>query len=106
MPFKLNMATFQISIMTITPAMASHKARHPSCNFSVFIGENSDQKSWLRNERHALSVDYRMLLVGGHRLMGVVNAHQFTNYDPDLAGDNFTKIVASFFRPFFVIKDN
>ena len=37
MPFKLSMTTFQISIMTITPAMASHKARHPSCNFSVFM---------------------------------------------------------------------
>jgi hypothetical protein len=47
-----------------------------------------------------------MLLVGGHRLMGVVNAHQFTNYDLDLAGDNLTKIVASFCRAFFVMKDN
>jgi hypothetical protein len=37
MPFKLNMATFQIRIMAITPATASHKARHPSCNFSVFM---------------------------------------------------------------------
>jgi hypothetical protein len=38
-PFKLSMTTFQISIMAITPAMASHKARHPSCNFSVFMAE-------------------------------------------------------------------
>jgi hypothetical protein len=29
-PFKLSIITFQISIMAITPAMASHKDRHPS----------------------------------------------------------------------------
>jgi len=39
MPFKLSMTTFQISIMAITPAMASHRARHPSCNFSVFTAK-------------------------------------------------------------------
>jgi hypothetical protein len=39
MPFKLSMTTFQISIIAITPAMASHKARHPSCNFSVFMAK-------------------------------------------------------------------
>ena len=106
MPFKLSMTTFQISIMTITPAMASHKARHPSCNFLCLHGENSDQNSWLRNERHALSADYRMLFAGGHRLMGVVNAHQCSNCDLHLDGDNLTKIVASFCRAFFVMKDN
>jgi hypothetical protein len=71
------MTTFQISIMAITPAMASHKARHPSCNFSVFMAEVRS-KLVLRNERHALSADYRMLFAGCHRLMGVVNAHQCT----------------------------
>ena len=39
MPFKLSRTTFQISIIAITPAMASHKARHPSCNFSVFMAK-------------------------------------------------------------------
>jgi hypothetical protein len=29
-PFKLSITTFQISKMAITPAMASHKDRHPS----------------------------------------------------------------------------
>src|SRR6516162_8544688 len=77
MPFKLSMTTFQISMMAITPAMASHKARHPSCNFSVFMAEVRSKLA-LRNERHALSADYRMLFAGCHRLMGVVNAHQCT----------------------------
>jgi len=36
-PFKLSMTTFQITMMAITPAIASHKARHPWCNFSVFM---------------------------------------------------------------------
>jgi hypothetical protein len=29
-PFKLSISTFQVSIMVITPAIASHKVRHPS----------------------------------------------------------------------------
>jgi hypothetical protein len=29
-PFKLSISTFHISIMAITPAIASHKLRHPS----------------------------------------------------------------------------
>jgi len=41
-PFKLSIATFQISMIAITPAMASHNARHPSCNFSVFMTQGSD----------------------------------------------------------------
>jgi hypothetical protein len=36
-PFKLNITTLHVSIMAITPAIAIHKVRHPSCNFSVFI---------------------------------------------------------------------
>jgi hypothetical protein len=30
-PFKLSMSTFQVSIIAMTPAIASHKVRHPSC---------------------------------------------------------------------------
>jgi hypothetical protein len=38
MPFKLSISTFHVSVMAITPAIASHKVRHPSLsNFSVFI---------------------------------------------------------------------
>jgi len=37
MPWKPSMTTFQMSIIAMTPGMASHKARHPSCNFSVFM---------------------------------------------------------------------
>jgi len=37
-----------------------------------------------------------MLFAGCDRLMGVVNAHQCSNCDLHLAGDNLTKIVASF----------
>jgi hypothetical protein len=38
-PFKLSISTFHVSVMPSTPAMASHKVRHPSpSNFSVFIG--------------------------------------------------------------------
>jgi GAF domain-containing protein len=40
--------------------------------------EEVRSKLVLRNERHALSADYRMLFAGCHRLMGVVNAHQCT----------------------------
>ena len=29
-PFKLNIRTFHVSVMAITPAIASHKVRHPS----------------------------------------------------------------------------
>ena len=29
-PFKLSISTFHVSVMAITPAIASHKARHPS----------------------------------------------------------------------------
>jgi hypothetical protein len=47
-----------------------------------------------------------MLFAGCDRLMGVVNAHQCSNCDLHLAGDNLTKIVASFFRAFLVMKDN
>jgi hypothetical protein len=37
-PFKLSISTFHVSVMTITPAIASHKVRHPSpSNFSVFM---------------------------------------------------------------------
>jgi hypothetical protein len=28
--FKLSMSTFHVSVMAITPAIASHKVRHPS----------------------------------------------------------------------------
>jgi hypothetical protein len=38
-PFKLSISTFHVSVMASTPAIASHKVRHPSpSNFSVFIG--------------------------------------------------------------------
>jgi hypothetical protein len=40
MPFKLSISTFHVSVMAITPAMVSHKVRHPSSrvsNFSVFM---------------------------------------------------------------------
>jgi hypothetical protein len=30
-PFKLIISTFHASVMAITPAIASHKVRHPSC---------------------------------------------------------------------------
>src|SRR5215472_6523288 len=37
-PFKLSISTFHVSVMAITPAIASHKVRHPSpSNFSVFM---------------------------------------------------------------------
>jgi len=37
-PFKLSISTFHASVMAITPAIASHKVRHPSpSNFSVFM---------------------------------------------------------------------
>jgi hypothetical protein len=36
-PFKLSMSTFQVSIIAMTPAIASHKVRHPSWNFWIFI---------------------------------------------------------------------
>jgi len=65
MPFKLSMTTFQISMTASTPAMASHKARHPSCNLSVFMAKVRSN-SWLRNERHALSADYRMRFAECH----------------------------------------
>jgi len=29
-PFKLSISTFHVSVMAITPAIASHKVRHPS----------------------------------------------------------------------------
>jgi hypothetical protein len=29
-PFKLSISTFHVNVMAITPAMASHKVRHPS----------------------------------------------------------------------------
>jgi hypothetical protein len=38
--FKLSISTFHVSVMAITPAIASHKVRHPSwgpSNFSVFM---------------------------------------------------------------------
>jgi hypothetical protein len=44
----------------------------------------------------ALSADYRMLFPGCDQLMGVVNAYQCSNCDLHLAGNNLTKIVASF----------
>jgi hypothetical protein len=45
-PFKLSMSTFHVSVMAITPAIASHKVRHPSpSNFSVFMAPR--QKGWL-----------------------------------------------------------
>jgi len=37
-----------------------------------------------------------MLFPGCDRLMGVVNAYQCSNCDLHLAGNNLTKIVASF----------
>jgi hypothetical protein len=44
-PFKLSISTFHVRVMAITPAIASHKVRHPSLpsNFSVFTA--SRQKS-------------------------------------------------------------
>src|SRR5215472_14205521 len=38
-PFKLSISTFHVSVMASTPAIASHKVRHPSLpsNFSVFM---------------------------------------------------------------------
>jgi hypothetical protein len=37
-PFKLSISTFHVSVMAITPTIASHKVRHPSrSNFSVFM---------------------------------------------------------------------
>jgi hypothetical protein len=37
-PFKLSISTFHVSVMAITPAIASHNVRHPSSsNFSVFM---------------------------------------------------------------------
>jgi hypothetical protein len=37
-PSKLSISTFHVSVMAITPAIASHKVRHPSpSNFSVFM---------------------------------------------------------------------
>jgi len=45
-PFKLNISTFHVRVMAITPAIASHKVRHPSpSNFSVFMAPR--QKGWL-----------------------------------------------------------
>jgi hypothetical protein len=38
LPFKLSISTFHVSVMAITPAIASHNVRHPSpSNFSVFM---------------------------------------------------------------------
>jgi hypothetical protein len=42
-PFKLSISTFHVSVMAITPAIASHKVRHPSwspSNFSAFIASD------------------------------------------------------------------
>jgi hypothetical protein len=37
-PFKPSMSTFHVNVMASTPAIASHKLRHPSpSNFSVFM---------------------------------------------------------------------
>src|SRR5215472_6274070 len=37
-PFKLSISTFHVSVMAITPAIVSHKVRHPSpSNFSAFM---------------------------------------------------------------------
>ena len=36
--FRFSISTFHVSVMAITPAIASHKVRHPSpSNFSVFL---------------------------------------------------------------------
>jgi hypothetical protein len=46
MPFKLSISTFHVSVMASTPAIASHKVRHPSpSNFSMFMIPR--QKGWL-----------------------------------------------------------
>ena len=42
-PFKLSISTFHVSVMAITPAIASHKVRHPSwspSNFSAFMASD------------------------------------------------------------------
>ena len=42
-PFKLSISTFHVSVMAITPAIASHKVRHPSwspSNFPMFMASD------------------------------------------------------------------
>jgi hypothetical protein len=47
-PFKLSISTFHVSVIAITPAIASHKVRHPSLpsNFSMFMASPT-KKGWL-----------------------------------------------------------
>jgi hypothetical protein len=45
-PFKVSISTFHVSVMAITPAIASHKVRHPSpSNFSVLMAPRQ-KVSW------------------------------------------------------------